>query len=97
MAPQDRNWDIYVLEYARARDQPVADLVNGAFAQGRMDTPFSFVLIRNQKRVALIDCGFMREGSGAAMSDKLGFPTGYRRFDCWKPSTWRPTRSPISY
>lgn len=67
-------WEVYVLEYARAKDQPVASLINGAHDQGVMNTPFSFVYARNGARHVLIDTGFMREGIGAEMSERFGVP-----------------------
>lgn len=70
-APQ---WEVYVLEYARAKDQPVASLINGTHDQGLMDTPFSFVFARSGGRNVLIDTGFMREGIGAEMSERFGVP-----------------------
>lgn len=70
-APQ---WEVYVLEYARAKDQPVASLINGTHDEGVMDTPFSFVLARSGGRNVLVDTGFMREGIGAEMSERFGVP-----------------------
>ena len=70
-APQ---WEVYVLEYARAKDQPVASLINGTHDQVLMDTPFSFVFARSGGRNVLIDSGFMREGIGAEMSERFGVP-----------------------
>src|SRR5437867_2408495 len=40
-------WELFVFEYARSRNQPVASLVHGAFADGVMDVPFSFVLAKS--------------------------------------------------
>jgi len=68
-------WDVYVLEYARAKDQPVASLVNGTHDEGVMDTPFSFVYATNGERKVLIDTGFMREGLGEAMSIRFNVPS----------------------
>ncbi|MEO8410160.1 MAG: MBL fold metallo-hydrolase, partial [Propionivibrio sp.] len=68
-------WEVYVLEYARAKDQPIASLINGTHDQGVMDTPFSFVLARNGERNVLIDTGFMREGeSGEHLCVKFVVP-----------------------
>ena len=68
-------WDIYVIEYARAKDQPVASLVTGTHDLGVMDTPFSFVLAQSGGRNVLIDTGFMREGIGAEMSERFNVPS----------------------
>jgi glyoxylase-like metal-dependent hydrolase (beta-lactamase superfamily II) len=67
-------WELYVIEYARSRNQPVASLINGAFADGNMEVPFSFVLARNGDRVALLDCGFINEGGGAEMAIRFDVP-----------------------
>ena len=67
-------WEVFVIEYARSRDQPVVDLVNGAYGKGVVDVPFSFVLARQGEYVVLVDTGFMNEGSGAGMSAKFGIP-----------------------
>jgi glyoxylase-like metal-dependent hydrolase (beta-lactamase superfamily II) len=73
IAPAD--WRVHIIEFARSKDQPVASLVHGAHADGVVDLPFSFVLARNADRIVLVDTGFMREGSGEAMSVKFGIPS----------------------
>lgn len=67
-------WELYVLEYARSRDQPVASLIAGAFADGIMNVPFSFVVAKGGDRAVLIDCGFMNHGGGAEMAKKFDVP-----------------------
>ncbi|PZO77974.1 MAG: MBL fold metallo-hydrolase [Mesorhizobium amorphae] len=67
-------WNVFVIEYARSRDQPVVDLVNGTYGKGAVDVPFSFVLAQKDGLNVLVDTGFMREGSGAAMSERFGIP-----------------------
>jgi len=67
-------WELYVLEYARSRNQPVASLIQGAFDEGVMNVPFAFVLARNGTRNVLIDSGFMNKGGGAAMATKFDIP-----------------------
>jgi glyoxylase-like metal-dependent hydrolase (beta-lactamase superfamily II) len=66
--------ELYVLEYARSRNQPVASLIQGAYAEGVMEVPFSFLLARSAERNVLIDCGFMNEGGGAEMATKFDIP-----------------------
>ena len=68
------SWEIFILEYARSKDQPVASLLQGAYDQGVIDLPFAFVLARSGKRSILVDCGFMREGNGIAVAEKFGIP-----------------------
>ena len=67
-------WDVHVIEFARSKDQLVAGLVQGAYDAGVIDLPFAFVLARRDDKIVLVDTGFMREGSGAAMSEKFGIP-----------------------
>ena len=67
-------WELYVLEYARSRNQPVASLIQGAFDEGVMNVPFAFVLARDGKRNVLIDSGFMNKGGGAEMATKFDIP-----------------------
>ena len=70
-----RLWEIFVLEYARSRNQPVATLIQGAYDQGTIDLPFAFVLARSGSRNVLVDCGFMKEGNGIAVAEKFGIPS----------------------
>ena len=67
-------WEIYVIEFARSKDQPWVDLVNGMYDQGTTDLPFSFLLARNGERNVLIDTGFMKDDHGPNFSDKFGIP-----------------------
>jgi len=67
-------WEIYVLEFARSKDQPVASLIQGAYDQGAIDLPFAFVLARSGSQNVLIDCGFMREGHGVEVAKTFGIP-----------------------
>jgi glyoxylase-like metal-dependent hydrolase (beta-lactamase superfamily II) len=67
-------WDVHVIEYARSKDQLVAGIIHGAHDGGVVDLPFSFVLARAGDTVALVDTGFIREGSGAAFAEKFGIP-----------------------
>jgi glyoxylase-like metal-dependent hydrolase (beta-lactamase superfamily II) len=68
------HWDVYVIEFARSKNQPLDGLINGAHDDGVVDLPFSFVMARRGERVALVDTGFMREGIGEEMSVKFGIP-----------------------
>lgn len=68
------HWDIYVIEFARSKDQPLIDLVNGASPSKVLDLPFGFVLAQSGGRNVLIDTGFLNEGSGADFSKKFGIP-----------------------
>jgi glyoxylase-like metal-dependent hydrolase (beta-lactamase superfamily II) len=67
-------WEVFVLEYARSNKQPVASLIQGAYADGTIDLPFSFVLARNGTRNVLVDTGFMKDGHGAVMAERFDVP-----------------------
>jgi glyoxylase-like metal-dependent hydrolase (beta-lactamase superfamily II) len=68
------HWEIYVIEFARSKDQPWVDLVNGMYEDGPVDLPFSFILARRGDRNLLVDTGFMKDESGPSFSDKFGIP-----------------------
>lgn len=67
-------WEIFVIEFARSKDQPWVDLVNGMYHEGTTDLPFSFILARSGDRNVLIDTGFMKDDHGPNFSDKFGIP-----------------------
>jgi glyoxylase-like metal-dependent hydrolase (beta-lactamase superfamily II) len=68
-------WRIYVMEYARSKDQPWVDLISGMYHEGTMDLPFSFILAQRDNRNVLVDTGFMQEDHGSGFSRKFGIPT----------------------
>lgn len=68
-------YELYVLEYARSKDQPVGSLLMGADHKKLIDLPFAFALARNSERVVLIDTGFMKEGRGEELAEKFQIPT----------------------
>jgi glyoxylase-like metal-dependent hydrolase (beta-lactamase superfamily II) len=68
------HWDVHVIEYARSKDQPLVDLVNGVPPSLLLDVPFGFVLCQNGERNVLIDTGFLKEGGDTEFSDKFGIP-----------------------
>ena len=68
-------WDVYVMEFARSKDQPWVDLVSGMYHEGVMDLPFSFILARQGGRNVLVDTGFMQDEHSSGFSRKFGIPT----------------------
>jgi glyoxylase-like metal-dependent hydrolase (beta-lactamase superfamily II) len=68
-------WDLYVMEYARSKDQPWVDLISGTYREGVMDLPFSFIFAQKGEDHVLIDTGFMQDAHGSAFSQKFGIPT----------------------
>lgn len=67
-------WDVYVLEYARGKNQPWVDLISGMYDEGVMDLPFSFILARRGDRNVLIDTGFMQDEESSGFARKFGIP-----------------------
>jgi glyoxylase-like metal-dependent hydrolase (beta-lactamase superfamily II) len=67
-------WEVYVIEFARSKDQPMSSLLLDMNATGVIDLPFAFVMARAGNRVALVDTGFMRDGIGGEMSERFGIP-----------------------
>ncbi len=72
MPEQNTHWDVFVLEYARSKEQPWVDLISGMYEDGVVDLPFSFVLARRGDRNVLIDTGFMQDDH--SFSQKFGIP-----------------------
>jgi glyoxylase-like metal-dependent hydrolase (beta-lactamase superfamily II) len=68
-------WRVYVMEYARSKDQPWVDLISGMYREGTMDLPFSFILAQRGDRNVLVDTGFMQEEHRSGFSRKFGIPT----------------------
>ncbi|PDQ23040.1 MBL fold metallo-hydrolase [Mesorhizobium sanjuanii] len=73
MTSDNEPWEVYVIEFARSRQQPWVDLVAGMYDDGKVDLPFSFVLLRRGDRNVLVDTGFIQESSDA-FSLKFGIP-----------------------
>ena len=68
-------WEVFVIEYARSKDQPWVDLIAGMYQEGVMDLPFSFILARRGDRRVLIDTGFMQDEHSSGFSLNFGIPT----------------------
>ena len=75
MSTVSPTWDVFVLEYARSKDQPWFDLISGMHADGLVDLPFSFILARQGDRNVLIDTGFMQGEGSSGFAGKFGIPT----------------------
>ncbi len=67
-------WDLYVIEYARSKQQPWVDLISGMYEDGVVDLPFSFVLALKDDKKVLIDTGFMQDEQSSGFSRKFGIP-----------------------
>ena len=66
---------VYVMEYARSKDQPWVDLISGMYREGTMDLPFSFILAQSDDRNVLVDTGFMQDHKSSGFSRKFGIPS----------------------
>ncbi|GLS38658.1 hydrolase glyoxylase [Mesorhizobium tianshanense] len=73
MTSEDTHWEVYVVEFARSNQQPWVDLVAGMYDDGKVDLPFSFVLLKRGDRNVLVDTGFIQESS-TAFSLKFDIP-----------------------
>jgi glyoxylase-like metal-dependent hydrolase (beta-lactamase superfamily II) len=68
-------WRVYVMEYARSKNQPWVNLVSGMYDEGTVDLPFSFILAQRDDRNVLVDTGFMQGEHKSAFPRKFGIPT----------------------
>ena len=68
-------WQVYVMEYARSKDQPWVDLISGTYRHGTVDLPFSFILAKRDDRNVLVDTGFMQDDHSSGFARKFGIPT----------------------
>ena len=74
MADKSSLWEVYVIEFARSKNQPWVDLISGMYEDGLMDLPFSFILATQGNRNVLIDTGFMKAEDGVGFSEQFGIP-----------------------
>jgi glyoxylase-like metal-dependent hydrolase (beta-lactamase superfamily II) len=75
MMTEPATWDVYVMEYARSKDQPWVNLISGMYDEGVVDLPFSFIFAQRGDDRVLIDTGFMQDDHGSGFSRKFGIPT----------------------
>jgi glyoxylase-like metal-dependent hydrolase (beta-lactamase superfamily II) len=75
MMTEPATWDVYVMEYARSKNQPWVDLISGMYHEGVMDLPFSFIFAQRGDDRVLIDTGFMQDDHSSTFSRKFGIPT----------------------
>lgn len=65
-------YDITVLEYARSPRHPVGGVIYGRHNAGTMNLPFAYVLLRDDRRVILVDCGYDAADFGGAIARSIG-------------------------
>lgn len=65
-------YSIQMLEYAHVPAAPVASVVYGFHDRGMVRLPYGYVLIRNQDRTILVDCGYDHSAHGAKLTALYG-------------------------
>ncbi len=73
-------YSIWVLEYCWVPQAPKGLTVHGAFNQGTVKLPWSYVLIKGGGRVIMVDVGYNHKDYGAVMADSFGVQN-------WRPSS----------
>jgi N-acyl homoserine lactone hydrolase len=64
-------YSIWVLEYSRIEKVPTSGQIYGAHNEGTRVVPFSYVLIKGQGVVAMIDVGFNCKDYGAVIAEEF--------------------------
>ena len=72
---EDALWQVYVMEFARSKEQPWVDLISGMYREGVVDLPFSFVLAQRGDHNVLVDTGFMQDDHASGFARKFRIPT----------------------
>lgn len=65
-------YDITVLEYARSPRHPISGVIYGKHNAGGMNLPFAYVLVRDETRVILVDCGYDQADFGGTIANAIG-------------------------
>ena len=66
------NYSIWLLEYARVKEQPVGSLFAGVFNQGSAVMPFCYAVIKGEGHVAMVDVGYDYTGYNKHLADISG-------------------------
>lgn len=66
------NYSIWMLEYARAEEQPVSSFFDGKHNQGTMRAPFTFIVIKGASQVSMVDVGNDYVGHSKYLADISG-------------------------
>ncbi len=94
---QSAIWDVYVMEFARSKDQPWVDLISGMYHEGVMDLPFSFILAQQGGRNVLVDTGFHAERTRLRVLPQIQHPDlDIARSHAFRNERRRRRRSPTS-
>jgi glyoxylase-like metal-dependent hydrolase (beta-lactamase superfamily II) len=66
------DYSIWLLEYARATEQPVGSVLAGMFNQGSLIAPFCYAVIKGEGHVAMVDVGYDYAGHNKYLADISG-------------------------
>ena len=65
-------YSIWVMEYARVKEQPLSVVFNGMHNQGTWEVPFCFGVIKGNDTISLVDIGYDYSGYGRHIADISG-------------------------
>lgn len=66
------NYSIWMLEYAKAEQQPAGSFFDGSYNQGSVEAPFSFYVIKGAGQVSMVDVGYDYSGYCKYLADISG-------------------------
>src|SRR5512135_186512 len=66
------NYSMWLIEYAHCPTQPVGSLLAGQHNQGETMLAFTYLVLRGEGHVALVDVGYNYAGNGKAKADHFG-------------------------
>lgn len=66
------DYSIWMLEYAHCLTQPVSSIVYSQHNQGIRLLTFTYLVIKSQDHIAMVDVGYDYADGGKAMADKFG-------------------------
>jgi len=66
------NYSIWMLEYAHCLTQPVGSVLGGQFNAGEQLLTFSYLVLKGEDHIAMVDVGYNYEAYGRDLADKFG-------------------------
>ncbi len=66
------NYSIWLMEYARAKEQPSGSFFDGQYNQGIIEAPFCFGVLKNKDITILVDIGYDYTGHCKYLADISG-------------------------
>ena len=77
-ARSSNEYRIWVVECGRVPDFPEGGRYAGRFNAGTVELPFGFVLLAGEGHVALVDCGYLPDGSARQLVESTGLSHSHR-------------------